>query len=332
MKKIKGLFTILLFLTSAYNVFAQQTEKLDYCDCIVKIAQISPTLNGKYERTCKGTLIETGNFKEGKKDGEWITYSKKGTVIRRINYSDGKLNGKCEAYYINGTNKLKASFTDDKQDGSWVYFTSKGKMLMQGDYDHGKPINTWTINDEKGNKAAIQYDFNTAKYIINNEVKLHKNGNIIQNENTGEYYILIYPNRNTAGGTAPLGGFLLSSDLFTDFVEIPLDYWDTYINYWYLAKFHVTANNESSFSIDTTNNITDTKIIYPFLVNTNPNSKIKRIDHTELSKQLLAFKIKEAVSFLPPWIYKDSSDINIYIPYVINRILDFSKPVDRIYN
>jgi antitoxin component YwqK of YwqJK toxin-antitoxin module len=330
---MKIYFSIILVLTFLNGTEAQQTEKLDYCNCIAKIDQELPFLNGKYESTCKGTLIETGNFKGGNKDGEWVTYSRKGIVIRRINYTEGKLNGKSELFYFNGANRLVASFANGKQNGIWTYFTSKGKVFMQGEYESGKPIKIWTINNEKGNKPSIQYDFNASKLTLNDEIKLHKDGSIIQNDNTGEYYILRYPKRNPADGTAPLGGFLLASDLFTDLVEIPLDYWDTYISYTYKVKFKVLTNNESDFSIEpTASNFGNTEIFYPFLVNTNPDSKIKRVDHTELSKKLLLFKINEAINFLPPWIYKDKSDVNIYIPYVINRILDFSKPVDREYN
>jgi len=84
--------TLTLLLTIfCINTYAQETQKLEFCNCTDKIDQISPVLNGKYERICDNKINETGAFKNGKKDGEWITYSKKGTIIRKLSYDEGKL-------------------------------------------------------------------------------------------------------------------------------------------------------------------------------------------------------------------------------------------------
>jgi antitoxin component YwqK of YwqJK toxin-antitoxin module len=139
-----------------------------------------------------GKTIETGFFKNGKKDGEWITYNKKGALIRKINYSDGQLNGTCEVFSANGTPKLNAFFNGGEKSGKWTYFTSNGKIFMTGEFESGKPINTWTINDKRGKAPVIQYDYNSKKYLINQPLGLYKDNDVIQNDNTKEYYILRY--------------------------------------------------------------------------------------------------------------------------------------------
>ena len=54
---------------------------------------------------------------------------------------------------------------------------------------------------------------------------------------------------------------------------------------------------------------------------TNPTPKIKRIDHSDLQIKLLDYKIKEVLSIMPPWIFNEQSDIDVYIHYVINQNL-----------
>lgn len=325
--------TLTLLLTIfCINTYAQETQKLEFCNCTDKIEQISPVLNGKYERICNDKINETGAFKNGKKDGEWITYSKKGTVIKKLSYDEGKLNGSVELLFFNGKTKFKGAFTKGKQNGEWIYYNSNGKTLMQGEYDNGKPIKTWTIN--KGSKAIIQYDFNSSNYLLNGKPDLRKSGFFMRNDNTGEYFFYYFSPEQFIAETAPLGGHRFAQNLLLDLFEIPLDYWDTYVAYDYKAKVTLTPDHQSNFVIALSNEEYDfeKEATYPFVIKTNPDSKIKKVDHTELSKQLLGFKIDEAFSLLPPWIYAGKTEIDIHIPYVVNRLIDFSKPAERKYN
>lgn len=313
------------FLLIGSNIlYAQEVRNLDHCDCKDKIEKLTPEPDGKFERIFKDKIVETGSFKNGKKDGEWITYSPKGTVIRKINYTNGLLNGSSEIFYGDGKKKLSASFNEGKQNGKWTYFTANGKIFIEGNYNNGKPLDIWTIYDKKGKSPSVQYDFTNGSYLLNNPVVLHKDNKIFKSDNTGEYYILRYPERREVNGTAPLGGFMLSSDLLVDLVEIPVDYWDSYISYDYFIRYNVSGENISSFQIDRKPNLNNYGFpIYPFLVSTDPESQLIKKEHTELSKKLLDSKINEAVSFLPPWIFKDKSDIEVYLPYVVNRIIRF---------
>jgi hypothetical protein len=337
MKLIYALFVSCLFLIKPLH--AQQSEVLDYCNCIDKADQITPVTNGKFERTCKGKVIETGQFADNAKDGEWVTYNQKGIVIRRINYSKGSLNGKSQVFFNDGAPKLSASFSEGKKTDKWTYFTKNGKVLIEGEYANGKPIKIWTINNEKGNTPIIRYDYDNRKYITQGQLSLHNNNAIIKNDNTGEFYILIKPvtspkaQASAQAKTSPLGGFALSHDLFIDLVEVPQNYWDTYIQYEYSANFNINEDNECDFKLTFNNdNAIDSEAKYPFLINTNRDAKIKKIDHSPFSRRMLDDKIKEAISFLPPWVSKGSSNINVDISYVVNRIVDFSKPIERKYN
>jgi hypothetical protein len=323
-------FIATLLITS--NAFAQTSDVLSYCNCIDNVGQVSPVPEGKFERVCKGKVIESGWFKNGNKDGEWVTYNQKGVVIRKITYATGKLNGKSYLFFNDGSPKLNAYFTENKPVGKWTYFTSNGKTLIEGEYNDGKPVGTWTINNARGNKAVVQYDFTAGKYVLQGSVQLHKDNSIVKNDNNGEYFFMRYPKRIEAEGTAPFGGALLANDLFIDLVEIPQNYWDTFINYEYKANVSVSSLNECSFTLEKATDTDKYQMQLVLLANTNPDSKIKKIDHSDFSRKMLDEKIKEALRFLPPWIYKGKGDVSVNVSYVINRIVDFNKPTEKNYN
>lgn len=82
-------------------------------------------------------------------------------MIRKLNYDNGLLHGKVELFYVNGNPKVTGQFENGNKIGKWTYFTDKGMILSEGSYDSNKPIDTWTINDKKGKKPVVQYDFNS---------------------------------------------------------------------------------------------------------------------------------------------------------------------------
>lgn len=329
---MKLMFTFLLLIAEVVSISAQEIHKVEFCNCIDKVDQVSPVLNGRYERTCNGKVNETGVFKDGNKDGEWTTFSSKGGVIKKINYANGKLSGKAELFYIDGKAKLKASFVEGKPDDEWIYYSNKGKVLVQGKYENGKPVNIWSVYN--GSKVAVQYDFAASEYLKRDIPQLRKSGSFMRNDNSGEYFFFYFSTVAMVGETAPLGGQQFAISLLQDLYEIPLDYWDTYITYEYLATVSISADHQSTFSLNRFDGEYDLKdeITYPFLVKTNPDSKIKKVDHTDLSRKLLDFKINETFSFLPPWIFAGAPEVRVHLPYVINRLVDFSKPEERKYN
>ena len=316
---------LILGLITAFTVnisFGQQTEKIDYCNCQDQIEQISPDLNGTFERKCNGVLIEKGEFVNGLKNGEWVTYSRKGKLIRKINYDNGLLNGKIELFYVNGKPKANGQFEKGNKIGKWIYYTEKGKILSEGSYDSNKPIDIWTINDKKGKKPVVQYDYNSKKYLINKPTPFHKDGDIIQNENTEEWYILKSPDLKYSSKSEPLGGYDFANFMFIELVEVPENYWDTYLYQKYKVSYKITAENELLFDSELfTGDLPDNNLELTFLIMTNPTSKIKRIDHSDLQIKLLDYKIKEALSIMPPWISNEQSEIDVYVHYVINQNL-----------
>jgi hypothetical protein len=197
----------------------------------------------------------------------------------------------------------------------------KGKILVVGSYDNNIPINTWTINDKKGKKPLVQYDFKSKKYLLNNQTPYHKDGNFIQNENTEEWYIIKSPELKYKSKPEPLGGYEFANYMFIELVEVPEVFWDTYLYNKYKVDIKVTENSGTTFNSKLfEGDFPEENLELTFLIVTNPTSKIKRIKHSDLEMKLLDFKIKEAINLLPPWITNPNNiEFEFYIHYVINE-------------
>jgi len=317
MKKIiLGLITVFTITST----FSQQLEEIEHCNCQIKIDQIAPLLNGQFKQLCNDELVEKGSFINGEKDDLWVTYSRKGTLIREVTYNNGLLDGVIKLYHTNGKPKLIGQFDKGNKVGKWTYYTIKGKTLSEGNYNLNKPIGIWTINDRKGKKAMIQYDYTLNKYLTKSPAPYHKDGKIIRNENTEEFYILKSPEKTYSSKSEPLGGYSFANYMFIELVEVPENFWDTYLYNKYKVTFNVNEDNSMTFNSRLhENDIAKDSPEITFIIVTNNTPKIKRVEHSDLEVQLLDFKIKEGLSFLPPWIYNDQSEVVVDLHYVINE-------------
>lgn len=286
---------IILLIVFTNLSFSQEIERLDYCNCVDKIEKNSPIYDGKYERVCNEKTTDVGSFKNNLPNGEWISYNFKGGLISKINYFEGKLNGLFELYFINGKVQFSGNFVEGKKNGMWKYYNKKGNVIIDGEYEMDVPIKMWTVRDNKGKKINVQYDYSNSKYIINEVEEKLKSSTL-------------------------LGGIFLSYDLFIENAEVPRDFWDTYADFKYLAKFKIEENSSSTFILDEINEKTNNNTItFASNIQTNSESKLYKIEHSKLSKKLLYYKILEAISILPPWIYKGEKETTIYIPYKVNQ-------------
>jgi antitoxin component YwqK of YwqJK toxin-antitoxin module len=82
-----------------------------------------------------GQIIELGNFnRNGKnKHGYWIVYDSKGTIIEKGNYKKGKKDGFWNEKDIDNKGSWSGRYKKGKKDGSW--FNGDNVFLM---YKKGK--------------------------------------------------------------------------------------------------------------------------------------------------------------------------------------------------
>jgi antitoxin component YwqK of YwqJK toxin-antitoxin module len=325
MKKNIGLIWILTILAVGQST-AQSEIKYPYCNCVEKLNYSTANndkLEGQYELTCKSKQIVTGQYTKGLRTGKWTIKTTKGATIKNAEYVEGKLNGKYELFYFDGTPKLIARFTNGQHDGLWQYFNEKGKIIKTGSYETGKPIGTWTIFDKGGKKAITAFDFSDKNSLNPSVAPYFRNGGIQRDDQSGEWYIIYYPERNPDSDVQPLGGYSISCDFFLKLLIIPAVMMDTYTNYDFGVTLDVENNGIKNITIVNTNGITYNPKLpaLPFIVSTNPPGKLKRIDHTRQSIDLLKDDIAETMNIMGPWI--GNSKVDIYIPFVLNDIKKF---------
>lgn len=295
------------------QLIAQSTNEYPHCNCVEKI-------NEQYQLTCNGSQIVTGQYTNGLKSGKWTTKTAKGTVIKNAEYLDGKLNGKYELFHFDGKPKLIASFVNGQQDGTWQYLNEKGKIIKTGRYQSGSPVGSWTIFDKGGKKAIASYDFDNKNSTNPNVPPYFKKGGIERDDQSGEWYIIYYPERTPQSEVEPFGGYLLACDFFLKHMNIPPTMMDTYTNFNFGMTLKVESNSLKSISSEYVDRISYNPTVptLPFIVSTNPPGKLKRIDHNKQSIESLRESIEETTMLMGPWI--GNSTVDIYVPFVLNDI------------
>ncbi len=83
-------------------------------------------------------LTETGNFKNGEKDGEWIDYYPGGKTPAVIaHYKEGKLDGSWKQFDKKGNILTEMNYKNGLKDGKLYLYDKKGKVLKEKTFKDG---------------------------------------------------------------------------------------------------------------------------------------------------------------------------------------------------
>ena len=74
-----------------------------------------------------------GTFRNGKKEGPWISYYDDGQLWFNSIWKDGKKNGPWVSYHDNGQLGSKGTYKDGKEVGPWVRYWSDGSEMVVED-------------------------------------------------------------------------------------------------------------------------------------------------------------------------------------------------------
>ena len=84
-----------------------------------------------------------GNYKRGKKEGEWVSYDDNGQLSGKGSFKNGKRDGAWVKYHDNGQLKNKGSYKNGKREGDWVGYHDNGNVSYRGSYKNGKKEGEW---------------------------------------------------------------------------------------------------------------------------------------------------------------------------------------------
>jgi len=318
---MKRISVFYIYITLSATICLAQTNKsYPHCDCTETLSE-----SGNYRLKSGGIFFEDGNYVEGKRNGYWITKNSEGNTLIKANYENGSLHGGYDLFHFKGQPKLTAQFKNGLQDGNWIYYNEKGNIIKEGNFSNGKPIGIWRVYDKKGKKLYVEYDFDNKAELLKNPGKKYFNkGGVARDDQSGEWMILYWPDRNIQSQIEPIGGYLLAGDLFLDYLNIPAMFMNTYIHKEYLAKVEVRDGQVRLVNleeIDKKVRLDKTKPSFPFIVQTNSPNKLHAVKHSSESYQLVKDRIADSINLSGPWITNGyNGEIEIRIPFVINDI------------
>ena len=108
-----------------------------------------------------GDIRKKGNFKDGEKDGVWVSYNKNGqlrlreeyknNILRRKTfYKDGKRDGNFSKFYENGELDASGKYKNNERYGVWTSYHENGELETRGRFKNGNKNGTWKYFNDKG--------------------------------------------------------------------------------------------------------------------------------------------------------------------------------------
>lgn len=132
MKKLLYIAGLLVVLSACQPVEIQVVEDF-YKDGSPKMVMDYLVKNGdsipihEIQYHADGSKLLEGNYVDGLRDGEWLSWFADGRIWSKGYFSQGERTGK-----------------------SWVYHPN-GQLYMKGSYENGTKIGLWLVFDEDGN-------------------------------------------------------------------------------------------------------------------------------------------------------------------------------------
>ncbi len=173
---------VVLFLSSATLVTGQdiKTTYFDEEESMVKekYETRDGLPHGEYQRFDeRGVLVQTGNFKDGKKEGPFVEYypGTKDTLKVTV-FDNNTIAEPVVSYFENGNIAQKAPVSEGEINGLLESFYESGRIKSQTEFKSGKPNGMHSLFSENGEKIETS---NFTEGILDGvERKFHENGNV----------------------------------------------------------------------------------------------------------------------------------------------------------
>lgn len=118
-----------MMMTGAYK---DEAFKVPHGDFVYYdwVEVLSPLGNYVVPQGGKERFINVrGTFREGLREGRWITYYQNGSIKDVINYRRNQMHGEYRNFDYKGNLETQGNFVDNKKDGTWI--TKGGRVIYQ---------------------------------------------------------------------------------------------------------------------------------------------------------------------------------------------------------
>jgi len=91
-----------------------------------------------------------GNYKNGLKEGSWVSYYYNGKLYFKGNYKNGNHEGIWEYYRNNGQLHSKGKYKNGRREGYWVAYFNDGNIHEKGEFKNGNREGHHVTYDTEG--------------------------------------------------------------------------------------------------------------------------------------------------------------------------------------
>jgi len=140
MKTKFALILLLITFTAASCRFTQKVIEETYPDGSPKRVCIYKGKGENREMIRETTYYENkqiqmdGEFKDGKRNGLWLSWYSNGNKWSEGTFKNGKSEGKRTTYFENGKVRYEGFYKDDQRTGKWRFYDETGKLLAEQDF------------------------------------------------------------------------------------------------------------------------------------------------------------------------------------------------------
>ena len=133
---------------------------------------------GKWETYRYNKLYEKRNYKNGKLDGNVITYDSDGKIVKEFTSSNGKRNGRYTTYFTNGQLQKEQEYKDGKEHGYLRTYDKDGVIRQDCYYEDGKRHGQQTILYNRDYEGYVQTSNYEHGVLVGDFSELYEDGGV----------------------------------------------------------------------------------------------------------------------------------------------------------
>lgn len=141
MNKAFAIFLMVLGLFACTDSATDTTDSTNKTDTVVGVNPMfkpaeDPFKKNGEEKTkyTNGVLKTQGNFKNGKRDGQWYSWYSTGKPWSETYFENGIKSGPTKTWFENGKLRYEGQFSNDLKTGTWKYYDESGNLAKVLDH------------------------------------------------------------------------------------------------------------------------------------------------------------------------------------------------------
>ena len=141
----------------------------------INLSRSSGTVSTENNRKSQ-RLLQQGNYKNGKEDGLWQTFSEKGSLLAEGHYKDGARDGLWQTFYQEGQLYKQGYYKNGKEDGLWEGYFEDHRVKERKFYKSGINLRISDTFDYTGRlEYQDTFDYKTTGNLLRTHFE-HYNG------------------------------------------------------------------------------------------------------------------------------------------------------------